>query len=388
MTIFKLTPKYYFGIDALSQLPNELKLHNYKKAMILYGGGSVKKNGIFDDVVKHLNTVGLPFVEFGGIEPNPHHSTINKAAELGRNENVDLIIAVGGGSVIDSSKPISIMISNPQINDSWDIVLQKADIKNLPVDIFSVITLAGTGSENNSGFVVTNEITLEKEGILIPETTPKVAFEDPKYLLTLSEWQTSSGIYDCFTHLLEQFYAPQTFLWTDEYIIANMLTLFKATSKVLQNKSDLEAKANILWTTSFALNGLAMFDPNEKYEHDFIIHMIEHALSAKYDVTHGAGLALITPSLVKYRSSKDEWFKQRTLILAQRLFNVNSVDEFVSKIIEWIKELNLPIKYTDFKEISDISNDDIMSLAEHTIKFSHTTFTKDDVINVLKMIEK
>lgn len=389
MTSFQLIPKYYFGKNSLDKLSDELKVKKYKKIMLLYGGGSIKNNGIYQKINAIVNELNIEIVEFSGIEPNPHRSTINKAAKFGKENHIDLIIAAGGGSVIDSSKIIAAMINN-NINDCWEIVLTGGYVAPNPVDIFSVITLAGTGSENNAGSVVTNEETQEKRGLFVINEVPKVVFEDSQYTLTVSEWQVASGIFDCFSHLLEQFYDQNCFLWTQEYILANLKTLVISANEYLKNPNDINVRDNILWTTSMSLNGIASFNPNHELTGDWMVHAIEHALSAKYDVTHGAGLALITPSYIKYRCNQFTWFKEKTLIIAQRIFNVNTVEEFLEKLVNFISSLKLPTKYTDFKEIKNINDGDLNELAENVIKtcFREPTITKNEILDVLKIINK
>ncbi|MGL4950578.1 MAG: iron-containing alcohol dehydrogenase [Mycoplasma sp.] len=383
MISFQLKPKYYFGRQTLNNLTQEVKEAKYKNVLILFGGGSIKQNGVYDSIHKQLTDLKVNIFEFNGIEPNPRHTTISNAAKYCHQNKIDLIIAAGGGSVIDASKVIATLATNQQITDCWDYVMKKVKAEHPPIDIFSVITLAGTASENNSGSVVSNLELGEKKGVLSPLATPKVAFEDSSYTLTLSPWQTSSGIFDCISHLLEQFYSKNPFLWTKEYILANLKTVLKASYAYLKDNNDLVARDNILWTTSMALNGLGTFNSDGG---DWNVHTLEHALSAKWDVTHGAGLALLTPEYIKYRCSNEEWFKELTIELANELFNVSTVDDFISELIKYIKELKLPLKWTDFSEIKEVSQNDIEWLASHSFKFS-SGLSKEQYLDILKRIK-
>lgn len=389
MSFFQLIPKYYFGKNCLENLSTEIIKNKYKKILLLYGNGSIKKNGAYEQIIKQINKTKAKFFEFSGIEPNPHSTTINEASQYARKNKIDLIIAVGGGSVIDSSKVIAAMITNKKIDDCWDIVVKKVEHEPTTIDIFSIITLAGTASENNNGSVVTNIHTNQKVGIGIKNGVPKIAFCDPEFTLTLSSWQTASGIFDCFSHLLEQFYGKNNFLWTDEYCIANIITLLKSTKNYLINSNDLIIRSNILWTTSMSLNGLAAFNINNEKSGDWTVHQIEHALSAKYNITHGAGLALITPTYIKYRCKRDQWFKEKTLLLAERLFNVKTLEDFDNNLLDFIKSIKLPTKYSDFIEINNISDMDMVWLAEHSAKFIfNNELNKDELLEIIKTIPR
>lgn len=363
MTNFQLKPKYYFGVGALNNLSKEINQTKYKKVLILYGGGSIKKNGVYDSIVDQLANLKISYVEFGGIEPNPRDTTIYKAAQFCDTNKVDLILATGGGSVIDASKVIATLANNLYIKETWDYVTSKETAKNLPIDIFSIITLAGTGSENNAGSVITNQKLTRKAGVFSPLAIPKVVFEDATYTLTLSDWQMSSGMFDCFSHLLEQYYDNKIFMWSEQIIIANMKTLLKSMDIYLKDPKNITARENILWTTSMSLNGMTAFNSTGG---DWNVHILEHALTAKYDITHGAGLALLTPYYIEYRCKYEDWFKQKTVALARELFKVDSVEVFLKYLNEIVDKLNLPRAYLDFPQIKEINGDeDFQWLANH-----------------------
>lgn len=362
MSTFKLIPKYYFGHDALNNFKQEIVSGKYQHPLILYGGGSIKRNGVYDSICQQLTSLNLKWAEFSGIEPNPRDTTIYKAAQLCREQHIDIIIAAGGGSVIDASKVIATVATNHNIQNVWDYVSKKIKAEHQPLPIFSVITLAGTASENNGGSVVTNLALGRKQGIINPAATPIVAFENSVYTNTLSAWQMHSGIFDCLSHLLEQYYDQKIFLWSEEMILANIRTLIQATEMYKHNPANQVARDNILWTTSMSLNGMTAFNGSGG---DWNVHTLEHALSAKWDVTHGAGLALLTPTYIQYRSAHDEWFKQKTLHLAKHLFGLTTVKAFVEYLNKFIKQLDLPLKWLDFKEITNISEADLKWLAQH-----------------------
>lgn len=354
--------RYYFGKNAIvDNLSTEIKKQKPHRILLMYGGGSIKKNGIYNTVVSEIKKTKIPFIEHSGIKPNPINTDADQAIALGRKNKVDLIIAVGGGSVIDEAKVVATGITNLNVKNCWSLMRNMKMAKNPPVSIFSVITIAATGSENNYGSVITNTKTHDKWGVQTPQR-PIVCFEDPTYTFSVSPWQTSSGIFDIFSHLLEQFYdIHENFDWTKQYLIANMKIILRYYKKVLKYPNDYDARANILWTSSWALNGMGEFNTSGG---DWAVHGLEHALSGKYDVSHGAGLALITPTYIEEMANRYEAFRILTLELAQELFGVHSVKQFLKELNRFIKDLGLPAKYSDFKEIGKITQTDIDELIQ------------------------
>lgn len=380
ISTYNLKTKYIFGKDSIKGL-SKIICSKHKNVLILYGGGSIKRNGVYDQLTEELRKIkGLNIFEFNGIEPNPRHTTVNKAGLFCRKNNIDLIIAVGGGSVIDSSKVIGVLATNENINDSWDYVMDPSIAKNKCLPIIAILTISGTGSENNAGSVITNTDISAKNGVFTESGIPKYAILDPTYTNTLSKWQLSSGIFDCFSHLLEQYYGKQTFDWTKNIIIANMKTLLNAVNTIYtKDFYDYNARSNLMWTASMSLNSTTSFNSDG----DWNVHGIEHSISALWDVTHGAGLALVTPTYIKYRSMKEDWFKDKTLYLAKEIFNVNSLEYFNEKLIELIKLLELPLKYTDFEEVKNVTDENLKYIVEHSIKYRCTLDPKDitEIVN-------
>lgn len=366
MNYYNLKPRYYFGENAVECLKIEFEKRKFKKALILYGGGSIKLNGAYDDVVKQLQQANMPFVEFGGIEPNPHDTTITKAIDFVINNGVDLILAVGGGSVVDASKVIATLATNrSKYNTVWDYVTNPKQLQQLPIPIISVITLAGTGSENNAGSVITNQEKKLKAGVQQLYAIPYVAIEDPKYTYTVNPWQTASGIFDCFSHLLEQYFGKNTFEWTKEIIFAQLRVLLKYAKFVIDNPNDFTSRANILWTTSMALNSTTSFASDS----DWSVHTLEHAFSAKWDITHGAGLALITPTYLEVRGRREEWFYKKVEHLGKEVFRVQNFEETILFLKSFIKAIGLPLHWNQFKEITSLNEDDVKELLNHSLQF-------------------
>lgn len=383
MNFYNLKPRYYFGIGAIQGLKTEFEKRKFKKALILYGGGSIKKNGAYDDLIKQLNDAKLDYVEFSGVEPNPRDTTIAQATNFVIECNVDLIIAIGGGSVVDASKVIATLATNRNTYaDAWEYVTNPKQLQQLPLPIISIITLAGTGSENNAGSVVTNWEKNMKKGVQQPYAIPYVTIEDPSYTYTVNKWQTASGIFDCFSHLLEQYFGQQTFEWTKEMIFANLRVLLKFAKDAIDNPNSFTSRANILWTTSMALNGTTSFASDS----DWNVHTIEHAFSGKWDITHGAGLALITPTYLVVRSQKEEWFKNKVIALGREVFRVKTFEDTIKFLQSFIKAIGLPLKWNEFKEITDFDEKALNFLVDHCMEFGDKT--KKDIyfqtINIIK----
>lgn len=382
MEALKIVPKYLFGKNAIFGLVDELRDANYKKALILTGRSSYKTNGSFDHLIAVLNEVGLEYFHFEGIEPNPKHTTIDKCIELAISEGADVIFALGGGSVVDASKVIAVLTKNNHYKSSWDYVLKPNNVKNKGIDVISIITLAGTGSENNGYSVISNAITKEKKSVSNPSATPIISVQDPSYTFSVNAWHSASGIFDCFSHLLEQYFGKSTFEWTKEYIFANIRVLINYAKMVILRPTHYDARANFFWTSTMALNGLASFN----CETDWSVHTIEHAMSGLWDITHGAGLAFITPTYLKIRAESEKWFNDKLIELGRKIFRTQTVDETVNFLTDFIKSINLPVRWSEFDEISNFTDEDAAFLLEHSVRFGDPSLKEvyEKVILALK----
>lgn len=366
MESLKLNTKYLFGKNAIFELEKELSNSKYKKALILTGSSSYKTNGSFDDLIKVINKINLPYIHFLGIEPNPRSKTIDKCVDYVIENKVDLIFALGGGSVVDASKVIATLATNKNYYESsWDYVLDSSLAKNKPIDIISIITLAGTGSENNGTSVISNDDKWEKKSVYNALATPIISVQDPSYTFTVDAWQTASGIFDCFSHLLEQYFGKSTFDWTREYIFANLRVLINYAKMVILRPLHFEARANVFWTTTMALNGLASF----KCESDWSVHTIEHAISGLWDVTHGAGLAFVTPTYLEIRSQNEQWFKDKVIQLGRNVFKTQTLESTIKFIVDFIKSINLPTRWSEFNNIVKFDEKDASYLLNHSCRF-------------------
>lgn len=326
-------------------------------------GGSIKKNNLYQVVINNILDAQCLYVEQGGISANPLASAVYKIAEDNRNQNIDVVIAVGGGSVIDASKAIAALIANTELKSVKELMMNSFSLtKNIP--IIAIPTTASTASENNIGSVISLDDVNppQKTGIFVPCELPILSIEDSQYLATASDWQIAAGIYDTFCHNIEQYFGDYTFAWTKEYLFGNMRNILKYGPLFLKDKQNIEYSDNVLWTATMSLNALSNFKANGYWT----IHLIEHGISGVWNVTHGAGNALVTPAFIKnaYEISPD--FKEKALELAREVFHVDTVEALVNAIVSWIEILKLPTKWSDFKEIGETPSDKTLKmLADH-----------------------
>lgn len=385
--IFNNPTRVYFGKNQINHLGEELSALG-KKILLVYGGGSIKKIGLYDKVTDEINKNDLECIEFPGIEPNPRHTTVNKGAKICKDEDIDVVLAVGGGSVIDAAKAIA-ATAKYEGDDCWDFVTGKAmPLNHLP--IVSVVTLAATGSETHPGGVVSNEELNEKQTIFGPTLQPVVSFLDPTNTFSVSRYQTASGSVDIMAHIFDVAYFSTQ---QEMDMLLNMQEdVFKAVVKyapiALETPEDYDARANLLWASSFALNGFIYSGIMQ----DIACHMIEHELSAFYDITHGHGLAIIIPKYLSY--ILNDVTAPRIKRLGVNVFGVDDslsdIDGAKTAIAElekfYFKTLGLQSKLSDL----GIDDEKFSIMAKKACgpngKISaFVELTPDDVENILRM---
>lgn len=291
--IFNVPTKVHFGENAVDNLSTEIK--NYgKKVLVCYGGGSIKKSGLYDKVIAQLKKADMEIFELSGIAPNPRIDSVREGAKICKEQGIDVLLAVGGGSTLDATKWIAAAAKVE--HDAWDFFSQWADV-NDALPVLTVLTLSATGSEMNCGGVISNPQTKDKIGRLAKPLLPKVSFLDPTLTYSVSKYQTACGSADIMSHILEVYFAPTDDLYMlDCFMEGLMKTVIKYTPVALSNPCDYEARANLMWTSSWAINTFVTGGKT----HEWSCHPMEHELSAIYDITHGLGLAILTPRFLKY----------------------------------------------------------------------------------------
>lgn len=291
---YNIGTKVVFGPDRLGSLGAELSAFG-KKVLLVYGGGSIKKSGLYAKVTASMEGSGLAWVELSGVDPNPKITSVRAGADLCKSEQVDVILAVGGGSVIDCAKAIAAGAFYD--GDPWDFLIGKAVVgKALP--IVTVLTLAATGSEMDSVGVISNMETQQKLVIGSANLRPAVSFLDPTLTYTVSAYQTACGSADILSHIMEDYFLNEngSMYMLDRFKEGMMKTVIKYAPIAIAEPDNYEARANLMWTSSWAINGFSGALTNAEWS----CHMIEHELSAIYDITHGLGLAIVTPRWMKF----------------------------------------------------------------------------------------
>jgi len=372
-----------FGKNTVSKIGNYAKFYG-KKALLVYGMGSIKKNGVFHTVAESLKKNGIDFVEYGGVKPNPVLSHVKKGIEVFKNEGCDFIIACGGGSVIDEAKAISAGVYYS--GDLWDFFIKKARIEKT-VSVLVVLTLPATGSEANSGAVITNEETQQKYSIHSPFLFPKVSILDPSTTFTVPKEQTAYGACDVMLHVLEGYFTTKDTdcIITDNYVYAIVKSVIKSTERILDNPNDYNARASFMWSATLALNG--MEDLGYK-DTEFVNHVIEHSLSAIYDIPHGLGLSIVFIGFLKYLVEKDEF--KRICEFGENIFQIKNdgTKENAIRVIEtldnWFRKIGLRNRLSE-NNIFDVDFEKIANNSMELGKLWGWSYKKEDVLRILEL---
>ncbi|MHB9056578.1 MAG: iron-containing alcohol dehydrogenase [Paludibacteraceae bacterium] len=353
------SPTYFeFGRNTEEKAGKLVKEFGGKKVLVHYGGGSVIRSGLFGRVLTALDNENIPHVELGGVKPNPRSGLIYQGIELCRKENVDFILAVGGGSAIDSAKAIAIGV--PYEGDFWDFYTGKEIEKALPVA--TILTISAAGSEASASSVITHENGMIKRGTLSNKIRPVFSILNPELTTTLPAYQTACGATDMFAHVLERYFTnTKNVEITDRLCEGIMLTIINEAPKAITNPGDYEARANIMWAGMVAHNDICGVGRVQ----DWGTHQLEHELSALYDVAHGAGLAVMFPAWMKYTLKHDV---MRFAQLAVRVFGCQmdfqnperTAKEGINKFELFLKSIGMPVR---FKELG-AKTEDIPTLIE------------------------
>lgn len=291
--VYDIPTKVYFGENQLGHLGEELSKYG-KRVLLTYGGGSIKKTGLYDVVVAEIKKAGLELFELSGIEPNPRIDSVRKGAEICKKEHIDVLLAVGGGSTLDATK---FMAAGACVDfDPWKFFSEWAPLTEA-LPIITVLTLSATGSEMDCGGVISNPETQDKIGRMEAPMLPKVSFLDPTNTYTVSPYQTACGAADMMSHILEVYFnMDQDLYMLDTFMEGMMKTIIKYAPIAMKEPDNYEARANLMWTSSWAINGFVSGGKQLAWS----CHPMEHELSAIYDITHGLGLAILTPRWMEY----------------------------------------------------------------------------------------
>lgn len=375
--------KLYFGEGAVKFLNDELPKYG-KNVVLIYGGGSIKKNGIYQTVIDILNQNGKTVTEIAGVMPNPTVDKLYEGVKIARDANADLLLAVGGGSVIDYAKAVSVSVNCNE--DPWEkyyVRFEEPSCKTLPVG--AVLTMVGTGSEMNAGSVITNPKAKLKIGKVFADENvmPKFSILDPTYTFTLPHYQMVSGIYDIFSHILEQYFSG-TDDNTSDYIAEGLMRSVIHSSLIAnKNMSDYEARSNIMWTATWALNTLIAKGKTTDWE----VHMLGQAVGAYTDATHGMTLAAVSMAYYKhimpYGLAKFKRFAENVWGVDPAGKSDEEVaNEGLAAMENWMKELGLVMNITDLGVIPDM----LEGLADATLIMDggYKVLSREEVIDIFK----
>lgn len=379
---FKNPTKIIFGKDSIKKLTNEIP--KAAKVLLLYGGGSIKKNGIYDQVKTAL--ASLEVVEFGGIPANPEYAVLMEALKVIKDKDITYLLAVGGGSVIDGTKFLS-AAALFKGDTPWDILSEKIKtLKGMPFG--TVLTLPATGSEMNSGAVITRKETKEKFSMGGSGLFPEFSILDPQVITSIPERQLANGLTDAFTHVLEQYMTyPIGALLQDRFAESILQTLIDVAPKVLKDPTDHEAASNFMWSCTMALNGLIQ----KGVPTDWAVHAMGHELTALFGIDHARTLAIITPSHYKFNF---EAKKEKLAQYAERVWKITegSTDDkayaAIEKTVEFFHDLGIATKLSDYTKDYDGTAETIsqrftergwIGLGEHK------NLTPDKVERIVKM---
>lgn len=329
--IYDIPVKVYFGENQLGHLGEELSKYG-KRVLLTYGGGSIKKNGLYDAVVAEIKNAGLELYELSGIAPNPRIDSVRQGAKMCKEHEIDVLLAVGGGFTLDATKWMAAGACVE--HDPWEFFSKWAPVeKALPV--ITVLTLAATGSEMDAGGVISNPETQDKIGRLADPLLPKVSFLDPTLTYSVSPYQTACGTADMMSHILEVYFNMDQDLYMLDCFMEGMIkTIIKYAPVAMREPENYEARANLMWTSSWAINGFVNGGKRQAWS----CHPMEHELSAIYDITHGLGLAILTPRWMEY--CLDESTVSKYVQFAVNVFGVNKDQEPMEIAKQGIEKLS------------------------------------------------
>lgn len=369
-----------FGEGQIRVLPELLAPYG-KKILLVYGGGSIKKNGLYSQVLKLLSDFSV--YELSGVEPNPKITSVREGVKLCKEHGIEAVLAVGGGSVIDAAKVIAGGAAYE--SDPWDLVISPAKIGAV-LPIVTVLTLAATGSEMNKNAVISNMETNEKLGTASHDFIPKASICDPTYLYTLPSRQTAAGTADIMSHIFEQYFQNEKRAFISDRFAEGLLkACIKYCPIALEEPANYEARANLMWASTQALNGLTSCGKGGAWT----CHPIEHELSAYYDITHGVGLAIVTPRWFRYILNDETVGK--FCEYGRNVWSITEPDAYkcanmaIDATEEFFSECGIPMTLTEL----GIDDSKFALMAEKAVRFgglanAYVPLTEEDVVNILK----
>lgn len=381
---YSIPTKIFFGDGQIEVLGNEIKKYG-SKVLLVYGKGSIKKTGIYDEVVNILKSNNIEYWELAGVDPNPRITSVREGIKICREEGIDFILPIGGGSSIDCAKVIA--AGYYYEGDPWDFLIKKAKVeKALPLG--AILTLSATGSEMDAGAVITNMETNQKLSIGHSSMAPKFSILDPTYTFTVPKSQTAAGVADIMSHIFESYFSRTKEAYLQDRMAEALLkTCIKYGKIAIDEPENYEARSNIMWASSLAINGLLGYGKGKDFR--WSVHAIEHELSAYYDITHGVGLAILYPNWMRHVLDDENVYK-----FVEYGVNIWGIDEnksdyvianeAIDKTREYFNSLGLP---STLKEVG-IGKENLEKMAKAAVDHNKGTvgsfkpLTYEDVLNI------
>lgn len=381
---YSIPTKIFFGEGKIEVLGKEIKKYG-SRVLLAYGGGSIKKIGLYDKVVNILKENEIPYFELGGIEPNPRVESVAEGVRICRENNIDFILAVGGGSTIDCCKVIAGSVAYD--GNPWDLVIGKAKYEKI-LPIASILTIAATGSEMDAGAVITNMETNQKYGTGHPGFFPKFSILDPTYSYSVSKYQTAAGVADIMSHTFEVYFSNVKGAYLQDRLAEGVLkTCIHYGGIAIDDPENYEARANLMWAASLAINGLLGYGKNSNWT----VHPLEHELSAYYDITHGVGLAILTPHWMEHVLDENNLYKFKEYGI--NVWNIDSkLDDMeiakmsIERTSEFFKSLDIPMTLKEVgigEEKLEIMAADVIEYMEGPVG-NFKPLNYEDVLSIFK----
>ncbi len=374
-TIFNPT-SLHFGKDVTDNLGKTIERYG-KKVYLIYGKGSIKKNGIYESVMKQLDEIGAEVTEYRGIKPNPIVDDVNIAAEKGKQFQPDVILAVGGGSVIDSAKVLSLAI--PCEQSAWRIMINMAK-PTTAIPLITVLTLAATGSEMNSIAVLQNVETHKKIPIRNDLIYPKHSFLDPQYTFSVPKNYTAYGIVDLIAHALEAYFGEGNATLSDRFVFSIILEAMEYGPALLTDLHNYELRAKIMYAATSALNGLTLYG---RVSGDWGVHAVGHILSLLFDSPHGATLSVVYPAWLKLMKDR---IPDRISGLGKVLFNVSDPGDAISALESFFKFIDAPVKMNELGIAPDKKKEIIEMMIKNKVDGMYYKLSKEDIGKIVDLM--
>lgn len=383
--VFHNHTKTVFGRNAEAQT-GELTADYGKKILLLYGGGSIMRSGLYDRVTASLKAAGVEWIDLGGVQPNPVLSLAKKGIEICKKEGIGFILAVGGGSVIDTAKTIA--LGTPYDGDVWDFFCGRPYEKSLPIGV--VLTIPAAGSESSCDAVITKEEgMLKRASCFSMDLRPEFAIMNPEVTLTLPDWQTFAGISDIMAHIMERYFTTTEHVEISDRLCEGLLKgVITAARALKKDGQDYNARAEVMWAGSLAHNNLCGVDRGQEW----VCHMLGHEISGMYEATHGATLAMLFPNWLEYVMKANQ---ERAMQFANRVFGIDYTPERpeemgkagIKALRDFFTEIGMPAKFSDL----GIANPDIETLTDKATNYGakklgrYMPLSHEDIVAIYKM---